>query len=153
MTFSLAGGLLLIDMIFFFCSILPRGPLHYNTMEPISLEKWIWFRLACALRWSGPCICVCVQFVGAFARPDPSNHLESCVSRVHLKAEPSPVSMPTHFTARHCVYLNEFIFKLMFAFVFTVSCVHTLNSCGVEAFPIAKSDLGEIAYWFWGEHD
>lgn len=77
---------------------------------------------------------------------DPSNNLEGCVSRVYLKAEPSLVTMPTHFTKRHCIYLNEFIFKLMFASVFSVSCVHTPNSCRVEAFSIAESDLGEIAY-------
>lgn len=85
------------------------------------------------------CLCQCVY-------ADPSNHLEGYVSRVYLKAEPSLVTMPTHFTEKQCVYLNQFIFKLMFASVFSVSCVHTLNSCGVEAFSIAKSDLGEIAY-------
>lgn len=83
------------------------------------------------------CVCACA---------DPSNHLDGSVSRVYLKAEPSLVTMPTHFEERHRVYVNEFIFKLMFASVFSVSCVHTLNSCGVEAFSFAESDLGEIAY-------
>lgn len=82
-------------------------------------------------------VCVCA---------DPSNHSEGCVSRVYLKAEPSLVTMPTHFTERRCIYLNEFIFKLMFAPLLSVSCVHTLNSCSVEAFSIAKTDLREIAY-------
>lgn len=68
------------------------------------------------------------------------------MSRVHLRAEPSLVTMPTHFTKRLCIYRNEFIFRLMFASVLSVSCVHTLNSCRVEAFSIAESDLGEIAY-------
>lgn len=82
------------------------------------------------------CLCQCVH-------ADPSNL--GCVSRVYLKVEPRLVTMPTHFTKRHRIYLNEFIFKLMFAAVFSVSCVHTLNNCGVEAFSVAKSDLGEIA--------
>lgn len=78
-------------------------------------------------------VCVCA---------DTFKCLEGSMSRVYLKADPSLVTMPTHFTERHRVYLNEFIFKLLFAAAFSVSCVHTLHSCGTEAFSIAKCDLG-----------
>lgn len=84
-----------------------------------------------------PCVCVLI----------PSTIWKAvCLSRVYLKAAPSLVTMPTHFNKRHCIYLDEFIFKLLFASVVSVSCVHTLNSCRAEAFSIAKSDLRKIAY-------
>lgn len=67
-------------------------------------------------------MCVCQG-----VHTEPSNHLESSVSRVYihsLELGPSLVTMPTHLTVRHHVYFNEFIFKLMFA-LYSLSAVYT----------------------------
>lgn len=61
------------------------------------------------------------------------------MSRVYLKAEQKPVTMPTHFTERHCIYYNELISKPVFAGA-SLSAVHTLLKAA-EAFSVAGHDL------------
>lgn len=119
-------------------------------------DHWIILHLSHPF-WEGKLIqtwvCICAsRFVHVWAYLRLCLCTRLCVqARVYLKAEPSLVTMPTHLTNRQCICLNEFILKLMFASVFSVSCVHTLNSYREEALFIAKSHLGEIAYWFLGE--
>ena len=142
--FSLTGGLLLIERLSYsHLSSCMQNRFCFITAEPASLQKGIWFRLEWDFAWDCMYVPVCVLIHSTIWKA-------VCLSRVYLKAEPSLVTMPTHFNKRHRIYLNEFIFKLMFASVVSVSCVHTLNSCRVEAFSIAKSDRREIAYWFFG---